>query len=337
MKLTIRRSNPLQYEEALKSLMVDHEHKEFAAFFDRGYADVVEKGGASWIGFDAAGGVRMSVTLFRHDFEVGGRTLKAGMLGNMMAAKEYRTFFPMVSLIKQLLKDVESDSGLDFLYTDPNPGAKAIVTATRLAHIGNTERYVIPMGDETLSRNIAAKAYTMSLRLRPRRTRGVRMTAHPSESFDPSPFFIPREPSTRLVPHHSRALYVRRLARYPGPEYRWYTFSVRGSQRPADAAILVHGPASNGIATIQAVRRERTETPIAALIPPLLGAMHKLRAQRLQIETVRDSAFARELESAGFIARNDFVPIFTFPITEQGTQAIADIAEWEITSLDMER
>ena len=335
MALTIRRENPLKYADSLKNLMSSHEHKAFEAFFDRGYADVVDRGGASWLGFDSNGCVQMNVTLFRHDFEANGRTLAAGMLGNMMAAKEYRTFFPMIALIKQLMRDVQAEAKLDFLYTDPNPGATAIVKGTKLEHVGNMDRYVIPLGDEALPRHIAARAYSAGLRLR---VRGpvARIVEHTSESFDPSPFLIPGGASARIRPHHTRALYQRRLAGYPGPEYRWFSFFLEKGRSEPDAAILLHGPDENGLAIIYAVRR-KPGTCIAPLIPPLIGALRKQRARRLQIETVRDSEFARELEAIGFKHRNDFVPIYVLPVSEAGGEAVRNVAQWEITGLDMER
>jgi len=315
--------------------MLSHEHKTFDAFFERGYSDVVEKGGASWLGFDSAGQVQMNVTLFRHDFEMGGRTLAAGMLGNMMAAKPYRTFFPMISLIKQLLREVQSDGKLDFLYTDPNPGATAIVKGTKLERIGETDRYVIPLSDESLHKRIAARVYSTSLRLRVR-GRVADMTEHASESYDPGPFLVPSGESVRVRPVHTLALYRRRLAGYPGPAYRWFAFRLDTDRTSDAAAILVNRPDSKGFATIYAVRR-KADTPIAPLIPPLIRAVRAWGARRLQIEVVRDSEFGGELQAAGFVVRNDFVPVYAYPITPSGSQAVRAIKEWEITSLDMER
>jgi len=335
MALTIRRENPLKYADSLKSLMLAHEHKAFDAFFDRGYADVVDRGGASWLGFDASGCVQMNVTLFRHDFEYNGRTLAAGMLGNMMAAKEYRTFFPMIALIKQLIRDVQADGKLDFLYTDPNPGATAIVKGTKLEHAGNMDRYVIPLGDESLTRHIAARAYSTSLRLRVA-GQVAHIVEHGSECFDPSAFLVPPGESGRVRPHHTPALYLRRLGGYPGPEYRWFSFFLGRNRSEPDAAILLHGPDENGLAIIYAVRR-KPGTPVAPLIPPLIGALRRQRTRRLQIETVRDSEFARELEAIGFKYRNDFVPVYVLPISPAGSEAVQNIAQWEITGLDMER
>jgi len=335
MALTIRRENPLKYADSLKSLMLAHEHKSFDAFFDRGYADVVDRGGASWLGFDSNGCVQMNVTLFRHDFEANGRTLAAGMLGNMMAAKEYRTFFPMIALIKQLMRDVQAEGKLDFLYTDPNPSATAIVKGTKLEHVGDMDRYVIPLGDQALPKHLAARAYSTSLRLRVA-GRVAKIVEHTSESFDPSPFLVPTGESTRVRPHHNCALYTRRLGGYPGPEYRWFSFQLERNRSEPDAAMLVHGPDENGLAIIYAVRRT-PGTPIGPLIPPLIAALRKHRTRRLQIETVRDSEFARELEAIGFKHRNDFVPVYVLPISTAGTEAVRSIAQWEITGLDMER
>jgi hypothetical protein len=335
MSLTIRRANPLQHAESLKTLMLSHEHKDFEAFFDRGYADVVDTGGASWMAFDAAGQAQMNVTLFRHDFVMGERTLAAGMLGNMMAAKAYRTFFPMISLIKQLLREVHAEGKLDFLYTDPNPGASAIVKATKLSHVGDTDRYVIPLGDENFFKHIAARAYSMSVRLR---VRGALATIeeHSSDAFDAESFLFPPVGSPRVRPVHTIAQYKRRLANFPGPAYRWFTFKVDRQSATPDAAILVHGPAGTGMATIYAMRR-KPGTPIGPLIPPLARVLRQRGARRLQIEVVRDSELALELEAVGFRPRNDFVPVYTYPITAAGTEAVSAIKQWEITGFDMER
>jgi len=335
MSLTIRRANPLQHAESLKTLMLSHEHKQFESFFDRGYADVVDKGGASWIGFDAAGEAQMNVTLFRHDFVMGDRTLSAGMLGNMMAAKAYRTFFPMISLIKQLLREVHAEGKLDFLYTDPNPGATAIVKATKLSHVADTDRYVIPLGDESLLKHIAARAYSMSVRLRFRGATAA-MEEHASAAFDAESFLFPSESSPRVRPIHTIAQYQRRLANYPGSAYRWFTFKLDRRSATPDAAILLHGPAGTGLATIYGVRR-KPGTPIGALIPPLAKVLRREGARRLQIEVVRDGELAQELEAVGFKARNDFVPVYTYPITPAGIEAVNAVKQWEITGFDMER
>jgi hypothetical protein len=334
MALTLRRSNPLEHAASLKTLMVENEHKAFGDFFDRGYADVVERGGASWLGFDAHGTLQMNVTLFRHDFHFRGRTLAAGMLGNMMASKEHRTFFPMVALVKQLLRDVRQEGKFDLIYTDPNPGAAAIMKGARLAHVGNLDRCVIPMGEQQLLKHIAASCYAASQRLRVR-GRVADIQAHPA-GFDASAFDIPEGESLRLRPHHSAALYRRRLAGYPGPEYTWFEFRLPRRSEGSDAAMLVHGPDANGLAIIYALRR-KPDVPVAPLIPPLIRKLRKRGARRLQVEVPRDSDFSRELQGIGFKQRNDLVPVFVHALTEHGAAAAQAFDQWEVTGLDMER
>lgn len=334
MPLSIQRVDPLRYAAPLKELMTAHDYSEFPTFFDVGYPAVVRDGGATWVGVDETGGLQMSITNFRHDFMWGERRLRAGMIGNLMVAAKHRTFFPAVQLVRRLLKDTRAEGQLDFIYTDPNPGATATMKGAGLTHVGDIDRFVLPIGEREWYADTALAMYTVALAGR-RMTSSARLTAHDAASFDAAKFAAPSPRADRLLPEQSVDLYRRRLAGYPSAEDRWFLVH-RGRGTAPVGALLVRGPDAAGLAIVHAVRR----TPALAMedvIPPLARALRRMGGKRLQIETVRESRFADELRRAGLRPRNDLVPVFAIPFTEAGDDAVRAIDAWEITALDMER
>src|SRR5207237_293913 len=101
--LTIHRANPLDVADSLKSLFAN-ESPALVTLVDAAYPEVARTGGESWVGVDDAGHVQLNVTLYRHDFEFCGRRIRAGMLANTVASKNYRWFFPSVSLVRRLVR-----------------------------------------------------------------------------------------------------------------------------------------------------------------------------------------------------------------------------------------
>ena len=334
--LTIQRANPLDYADSLKSLFAN-ESQALVASFNTAYSEVVRDGGASWIGLDDTGHVQLNVTLFRRDFEFRGRTIRAGVLGNMVASKNYRWFFPSASLVRRLVRDVSQDSELDFLYTDPQPHAVAINKAARLKQLGALDRFVIPLSDRRPSHALAARAYATAVCVRFGFT-AASCTAVDPTGYDVDRFNVPIGRSSRLRPHHASSMYRRRLRGYPGPGYAWYEFRLPGhaQAKEPDAAVLLYGPDERNVAHVWAIRRA-PRIALSPLIPGLLRAARERGAHRLEIETIRESDFARELLRSGFRNRDDLIPVLGRAITPAGDEVVNAIHEWEVTAFDMER
>ena len=335
--LTIQRTNPIDCADSLKSFFAANESPALVTLVDTAYPEVARAGGANWIGVDDTGHVQLNVTLFRHDFEFRGRTIRAGMLANMVAAKKYRWFFPSVSLVSRVVQDVSQESELDFLYSDPQPGAAVVSKTAGLKQLGALDRFVIPVSDSRHWYALAARAYAAAVRLRYGFVKAT-CTAVDSTAFDGNRFAIPIGMSSRLRPRHSESMYRRRLRGYPGPEYVWYEFRLphhRGAKEP-DAAVLLYGPDERRVAHVLAIRRGPS-IALSPLIPGVLRAARERGAHRLEIETVRESNFARELLRVGFRKRGDFVPVFGTAITPAGHEVVNAIQDWEITTFDMER
>ena len=133
-------------------------------------------------------------------------------------------------------------------------------------------------------------------------------------------------------------MYRRRLRGYPGPGYAWYEFRLPGhaQAKEPDAAVLLYGPDERNVAHVWAIRRA-PRIALSPLIPGLLRAARELGAHRLEIETIRESDFARELLRSGFRNRDDLIPVLGRAITPAGDEVVNAMHEWEITAFDMER
>jgi len=232
---------------------------------------------------------------------------------------------------------VSQESELDFLYGDPQPPAAAVSKAARLKQLGALYRFVIPLSDSRPSRALAARAYTTAVSLRIGFT-AASCTTIDSTEYDVDRIEVPIGTSSRLRPHHADSMYRRRLRGYPGPDYVWCELRLPGhaQSKEPDATVLLSAPDEKKIAHVWAIRRAPT-IALAPLIPGLLRAARERGAHRLQIETLRESDFARELLRIGFRKRDDLLPVFGKAITPAGEDVVNAMHEWEITGFDMER
>ena len=332
--LTILRVNPLEYERELKEFMVANGHAEFPDFFDRGYPAAVRDGGATWLGLGGDGDICLSITRFTHSFTFAGRPLVIGMLGNLMASADMRTFFPAVAMVRRMLADTRAEGVIDLICTDGLPKAAAVFKGAGLRPVGHMDRFVFPVRDRRWHRDAAVRGYQALCRIRA--LRGPVISRHPGSAFEVAPVATAADGSRHVRPNHSRELYRRRLSGYPGPADHWFTCGVGGAAGSPAAAALVRWPDEQGHAVLHAVYR----TPGSTLRPLVTGLVRELRAlgaHALQVCAMRNGTFATELVRAGFIPRSDLMPILAFACTTAGDEAVRAAAHWEITAFDMER
>src|SRR5205807_2234659 len=131
----------------IKQLFVAHGRPEFPGFFARAYEPAVRAGGVSWLGRDDAGQVVMHVGGFPRRFRFGTRDVVGGLLVNALVAESYRSFFPARALMRRARGDIEARGDIDFLYTDPNDQARAVLEVSGFRRIGTLARLVLPVGD----------------------------------------------------------------------------------------------------------------------------------------------------------------------------------------------
>ena len=336
MEFTITPVNPLDHAEAIKRLFVANGRAEFPGFFDRAYEVAVRAGGLSWLGRDAAGEVVMHVACFPRRFRFGTRDVVGGLLMNAMAAVPYRAFFPARALIRRARDDLKARGDIDFLYTDPNDQARAVLEASGFRRIGTIERLVLPVGDRRWVVDGAIRLLHLRARLPGRLRSGPDPMACRAAEHSAAPFNLPWGDSPRLRPSYENSLYGARLEGYPGPNDTWFTFSQNGGGGTPTAGLLVRGPDASGVATLHAVRRA-PELPLGYVIPGLVRALRAAGCARLQLLTVAESAFAAELRHAGFVARQSAAPLIAASLTPTGQAVLDAVQQWEITDLDCDR
>ena len=335
MEFTITTVNPLDHAEAIKRLFVTHGRAEFPGFFDRAYEVAVRAGGVSWAGRDRAGQLVMHVACFPRRFRFGTRDVVGGLLMNAMVAERYRSFFPARELMRRARDDIKARGDIDFLYTDPNEPARAVLEASGFRQIGTLERHVLPVADRRWLVDRAIRLLHARTRLQGGLRAGAGLIAGRATDPATAAFEAPWGESPRLRPYYGNGVYAARLEGYRGPQDTWFTFSRNGAPGTA-AALLVRGPAVSGVATLYAIRRT-PDLPLRCLTPGLVRSLRAAGCARLQIVTVAESAFAAELRRAGFVARHDSAPLLAAPLTVAGHAVLGAVQQWEITDLDCDR
>ncbi|PYP55369.1 MAG: hypothetical protein DMD44_15250 [Gemmatimonadetes bacterium] len=336
MGFTITTVNPLDHADEIKQLFVAHGRPEFPGFFARAYEPAVRAGGVSWLGRDDAGQVVMHVGCFPRRFRFGTRDVVGGLLVNALVAESYRSFFPARALMRRARGDIEARGDIDFLYTDPNDQARAVLEVSGFRRIGTLARLVLPVGDRRWLVDGAIRLLHARARL-PRRVRaGPDPTPCRAAEHSAAAFEAPWGDSPRLRPHYGSALFAARLEGYPGPRDTWFTFSQNGGGSAPTAGLLVRGPDPSGVATLHAIRRE-PELSLGYVIPGLVRTLRAAGCTRLQIVTVAESELAAELRRAGFLARRDAASVIAAPLTPAGEAVLGAVRQWEITDLDCDR
>jgi len=336
LEFTIAVVNPLEQAEQIKQLFVTHERPEFPAFFDRAYAAGVRAGGTSWVGRDGAGEIVMHVACFPQRFRFGDQEVVGGLMMNALVARPYRSFFPAHALIKRVKRDAEARGDIDFVYTDPNDQAKAVMDMCGFSKVGTLARYVLPVGDRRWLLDHAIRLAHAGARVIRWSRRSPALSVRPATEFSTVAVEAPQGDSPRLRPYHPSARYAMRMEGYPGPSDWWFTLPRNGDPCAPATGLLVRGPDSSGLAVLQAVRRD-PRLPLAELMPGLVAWLRGQECTRLQVSTVAESLFASELRQAGFARREEAESIVATALTPTGTAVLQAPHLWEITSLDCDR
>jgi hypothetical protein len=329
--LKISSANPLDHAGEIKELFLADDHPEFPGFFDRAYPSAMRRGGKSWIGVDADGRVVMHIARFQRRFTFGERTVSAGVLLNLIAAKSHRTVVPVLTLMRQLTTDSKGDRDVDFLYATPSPAGTAVLKAAGFGTVGSVGRFIFPLGDQRWYADAAARVYQTMVRVRAWNT-SAKAVEYSAQDFDDGAVERPAGTALTVRPFHPPELYRECLAGYPSSVDHWFTFHREARTAQPHAAVLVRGGADR-VATLFSLSREPS-FPLSAIVPALAEALRRAGYRRLSVSTLIGTQFAQELTRAGFVPRPDRLPMLACTTTELGADAIRSLATWEITALD---
>ena len=333
--LVFARVNPLEYAEEIKQLFLAHERPEFPAFFDRTYSDAVADGGTSWIGRDEAGRLCAHIALFPRPVRLGQRVLNGGLLANLMVAKEHRTLWPALKLVRRMVGDTKASGDVDFLYGDPNEGALAILKAVGFRPAGALRRFVLPLADPRWGVDLALRLYHFFTRFWGTGPLLV-ATPRPARELPAGPAIVDCNDAGALCPVPRPAVYRHRLPGFPGPDDWWYTIQPSsGGAAPAGAA-LVRGPDAHGLGVVCALLRD-SRTPLTSILVTLAQALRTRGIRRLEISVTDQSGAAAAVRQVGFVAREERIPLVAMPLTPLGTEAVAAGVEWRVLPIDLDR
>ncbi len=336
LEFTIAAVNPLDHETAIKQLFVTNERPEFPGFFDRAYPAGVRAGGVSWVGRNRAGQVVMHVACFPQRFRFGEREVVGGLMINALVARPYRSFFPAHAMIRRAKRDTKARGDIDFIYTDPNEQAKAVMDMCGFARVGTLTRYVLPVGDRRRLLDGAIRLFHAGVRAVTWSQGEAALVGHPAAEFETARFEAPWGDSPRLRPYHGSARYAMRMEGYPAASDWWLTLPRNGDAGAPAAGLLVRGPNPAGVANLLAVHRD-PGLPLAGLNRGLIAWLRAKGCTRLQVWTVAESQFAAELRRAGFVPREGAASIVATALTATGEAVLRSVHLWEITSLDCDR
>src|SRR5436309_15585476 len=256
LEFTITAVNPLDHETDIKQLFVTHERADFPSFFDRAYPAGAQAGGVSWIGRNRAGQVVRHVACCPQRFRFGEREVVGGLMINALVARPYRSFFPAHAMIRRAKSDTKARGDIDFIYTDPNEQAKAVMDMCGFARVGTLTRYVLPVGDRPRLLDGAIRLFHTGVRAVNWSEGRAALVGHPAAEFAPAPLEAPSGDSPRLRPDHSSARYAMRMEGYPAASDWWLTLPRNGDAGAPAAGLLVRGPNPACAAARQAGHRD---------------------------------------------------------------------------------
>src|SRR3989442_10146053 len=192
LELTITSANPLDHAAEIKQLFLAHGRPEFPAFMERAYAAAVQAGAKSWLGRDRDGRLVMHMACFPHRFTFGAQEVMGGHLVNGLVAQAYRTFFPVLALVRRAVEDAKALGTIDFLYSDSTKEGRAVLRALGFAAVGTLTRYVLPVADKSWLAYGAIRAFQACVRVaNPGRSAGT-LVSHAAAQFSPACFEAPQ-------------------------------------------------------------------------------------------------------------------------------------------------
>src|SRR3989441_5815439 len=326
---------PLECADEIKRLFVAHDRPEFRTYFGRVYGAGGGEGATSWVGGDERGRVWAYVAQSPRLFLLGRRIVHGSLLANLMVATAYRSFWPGLALVRRVVKDLKQCSSVDFVYTDPNEPARAILERAGFRTVGPLRRLILPLTDRRRSVDLGIRLYHLIGRLRTRGTPLVLTEQRASEKhvvLDQAP---PQD-SRSLLPLPGASLYRCRLAGYPSASDCWYSFHAAGPPRVPVGQALVRGPDERGRAVVSVLQCEPT-TLLSSLLGALAQRLRRAGVARLEVWVMAGSHVASEARRVGFVPRQDQIPIVGRPFTALGTEALAAGSEWRLLPVHLDR
>ena len=330
-RLTIESTDPMSVGSGIKALFADDGDATFGPWFDVAYPIVLRRGGLSWVGRDAAGVVRSHIAQVPQWFDVAGREVRGGNMMNMLVARDHRSLFHALALVKRMIADSRAAGTVDFLYGTPNEGFAILLERTPFKPVGTVQRFTLPTGDARPVLGTALSALAMLRRLL---ARGLRAVVVPAGAYDCGPAVALDGTLGSLRPLRDESLFRFRIPGYPSADDCWV--ELRDRSGTLSAAALLRGDRATRTATIISLHWRR-----GAELGPALRALgwqaRRLGNFRLQMFVLESSPLASSLRRAGFIARADARRLFAVGLTQIGEECVAALGQGDLAGVDCDQ
>lgn len=308
-ELAVELCDPRERETEITRLFARNGQPAFGAVFDRAYRRRAERGLRSWVGMSGEQAVmHISVTPLR--FTDGARTLTCGVLGDLMVDESHRDFWAPVRLLRRMVSDLKRAGEVDFLFTTTVADAQPVFKAGGFKPFGTLRRYVLPL----------ARPYLGVARLR---GRVAHRRAIPSASHLPDNGVLTFQGGSHWRLKADAEYYDTRIPRAEFTDGTW--LAVGGSNGGAGGWALL---SRNGKLPEMALADAFWSEEGVRLGEVVHAAGRWARAQRynkLTLTTIAESHVARQLERAGWFARD---VRSTLLIQQLGKVAPPPVEQW---------
>ena len=284
--LVVEACDPRERTDQIKDLFARNGQPQFDAAFERAYRSRAEIGLKSWLGQLGDQAV-MHISVSPIEFSNGVRTLRGGVMGDLMVEEAQRDFWAPVRLLRQVVADLKKDGSIDFLLTTTTSDAEAVFRAAGFKTYGDLQRHVLPLNRAYLG---LARLRARAARVRPARVEMIAPAPGPA---------VTAGDMWRPVP--SERFYRTRVEREEFEDATW--LEMKGSRNGAGVgfAMLSKHHSQPEIGFADAFWGGGADLPAVALAAGRWAA--RAGYPKMCVSTLAESRLSAELKRAGFFPR----------------------------------
>jgi hypothetical protein len=321
----IEEINPLMRAADIKALFLRNSRSEFPAWFDRAYHISVEKGGKSWIML-SDGVIVGHLAAHPSRFTLGEIPVRGALLSNLLVDPAFRTFFPVVKLIREAVRALKHD-GIDFVYSDPDTEeAAAVCQAAGMKQSGTLNRFIFAFGANNPLLSIPMRTYAGL-----RRFRHGGIQARVINVRDAAARTLTVSPMSDLSPTRHDKLYSMRLGTLDAKDFLGFQLLNKAGGQVGVALLRLNGNA----ATVVSLRCEGLAS-VPSSVAALGTALQRMDVIRMSIRVIQNTPYAAALVRGGFIRRNDPRFVMTSGLSDTGRAAATAMGVSAVEKIDMD-
>jgi|SRR5688572_17701961 len=284
-EIVFEKCDPRDREAELKDLFARNDKAQFAEVFDRAIRPRAAQGLRSWVGLQD-GRVVMHVAVTPLQFVGGGRSLKGGIMSDLMVDDGHRDFWVPVRLIRKMISDVKRGGELDFLLTTTTSTAEAVFKAGGFKPFATLRRYVLPLNPLYLA--------FARLRARIKRTR-----VHPSGLAQWESNTLTDGPWRPLA---NAQFFETRIPRFEFTDGEWLSVA-NGRKSDPGYALVARNPHLEELRLADAFWNNQG-IGLGEIVHAAGRWGRKRGFKKFTIGTIHESAVGTELQRCGFFARD---------------------------------